>query len=916
MGATPVDLDSMDPYLYAPDFYIEITSEKFRCSPKHIHLHSYLDTDWHTKRVYRIHPFQSGIYLLFDLHKNPHYQLPVNIRDKFNNTARNRDIPIFDVSNSSYSIHDEVFHYSNTSSIYEQSIRPLLCNFPFTKIIEVLDQKPVCSRGNIAHNIGWHTMNFRFQGKINIPCHSIVTDLDKSLLRLLTKCLQNSIQNKIDPMPFGTNPKRTRDFANKLLEINSTSQNHSKKKTFENVFESMTYAITYLTKESTFLKPHIDPLNCSQKGFNAVFGIYFNMNHPTKKNTPIRLVILGYSRKSIHDFYKRLEKRNMFKTHLMSYYNLIGVRKYLTLENAITYESTKRNESCIQRLPFVDKCGFYSIFVSCIYDLLRNRKEKLCLEQLLELVLPIGWLNTGTNYYRVIKKWERHGLPLGNLTVAIVHNLITIGGSVSSGSGPRMQPYANKCISKSDIISALRCLKETVLSTNSSNNVDIQYIYKTMTKNIKYLGFIGAQHLLSILALLRVIRNPIFVREAFVLSNTNTEKRLKSFYSMSHKVTNVLYKEISNEHFNGCTRLVENLCCEFFRDIKDPFESLNKRTYVDAIHKRSTKSIRYPDSFYSTQALFIEENNEIFRYKYNSSGKVIRQTVQLPHITMSSSLISSSDFNTIMIANLPFTSSQMENMCSSKNLSMLTQETTTIEHISKRSKVSHNLEETSFDSDYEQYHKVQYDILQMLRSKNPSHSFTKFTYKNEWFTGNYLTFNSIQTLQSILGVHKRKKVRKKRKQIVRLHANLSADCSVCYTASYAGTNRLLYLSSSNPNLYLNGFVNWFPNTFDKHKRDLCAYYETKDQAIKAITIKGFIDNEHRNIMNSGHLSKAIFNLQSNYIALFEKTNEKGYQFFAIIAKIKPHPILLVPVDHDNELNIPWQHFNIKCTLSI
>ena len=749
----------MDPYLAAPDLYVEITSDEFRCSPKHTPLHSYLHPNWYTKRVYRIHPFQSGIYLLFDLHKNPHYQLPTNDRDKFNTIARKRKIHVFDVSNFSYSIPNEIYHYANTSTIYKHSVQPLIPSIDFMKIIDLLDNKIICSRGNIAHNVGWHTLNFKFQGTINVPCHSTVTDLDKSNFKMLTKCFKKVFRNVINPLPFSTDPKRTREFANKLMHINCSKQSSFDDRKIENVFESMTYAITYLKNESTLLLPHIDSLNCSQQGYNAVFGMYFNMNHPKKKDTPIRLIILGYSRKSIHDFYKRLDKRRLLKSHLLSYYNLLGDRKYLTIQNAIPYDSTRKEQSCIQHLPFVDKCGFYSIFVSCIYDLIHNGKEKISFDQLLELMLPIGWLTTGTNYYKVIKSWEKHGLPTGNLTIAIVHNLISIGGSISSGSGPRLQPYANKYISKVDLNSALICLKEVVISTNTSNNIDIEYVYKTLTKNIKYLGFIGAQHLISSLTLLRIIRNPLFVREAFLLSNTNTEKKIKKIYSLSHKLTNILFNEISNEHFEGCSRKVENLCCEFFRDIKDPFQSIDHHCYLDSINKRTRSSIRYPDSFYSTQAIFIEDKNIIYRYQYSSSGKVVCEKVPESLLKVSNSAITTSHFNTINVENLAFSSSQMKAMYSSKSISMSTMDT--IEHQSKRSKIVPNNEERLCIFDHEQYHFVQYDILQILKIKNTSHSLTKFTYKNNWFSGNYITFNSTQTLQSILGSPKKKMLERK-----------------------------------------------------------------------------------------------------------------------------------------------------------
>ena len=92
------------------------------------------------------------------------------------------------------------------------------------------------------------------------------------------------------------------------------------------------------------------------------------------------------------------------------------------------------------KLSFVDKRGFYPIFVSAIYDLIaryENTMHELCLEDVLELVMPIGWLSIGSRYYLILKKWETNGLPQGNLCIKLVKELVQMGG-LSRGIGPRM----------------------------------------------------------------------------------------------------------------------------------------------------------------------------------------------------------------------------------------------------------------------------------------------------------------------------------------------------------------------------------------------------------------------------------------------------------------------------------------------
>ena len=177
----------MEPYKYSPDLYIEITSNAFKSSPNQVLQQSYLHDSWYTKKVYRIQPFEAGIYLLFNLHRNPHYHLPVSMREKFDVSAKKKSIPTVDISEQFSIYPNELYHYSSHSSLFRNKISPLLDKLHLSEIIMLLDNKSVCNRGNIAHNIGWHTLNFEFQGQINIPSHSNITDLDKSTLKILTK---------------------------------------------------------------------------------------------------------------------------------------------------------------------------------------------------------------------------------------------------------------------------------------------------------------------------------------------------------------------------------------------------------------------------------------------------------------------------------------------------------------------------------------------------------------------------------------------------------------------------------------------------------------------------------------------------------------------------------------------------------
>ena len=230
-------------------------------------------------------------------------------------------------------------------------------------------------------------------------------------------------------------------------------------------------------------------------------------------------------------------------------------------------------------------------------------------------------------------------------------------------------------------------------------------------------------------------------------------------------------------------------------------------------------------------------------------------------------------------------------------------------HKRKRSVFDKNMIHDNIDKEYHKHHLAQVSILSMLNEKDDSNVVTKFSIVNDWFKGHTITFNSMQTLISIVGWNSHRKGRKKRKASIKINSHFHMN-RPSYTAYICGKNSVMYLSSNHSNIFLQGFVNWFPNRINPNKRDLCAHYETKDFARKALIIKGFAGDSNQNIFKNGVLSNFLSTTNHKYIALFEKYNSCSHQFFGLISKTSEKIELLVPIDSDNELRLPWQVFRI------
>ena len=273
------------------------------------------------------------------------------------------------------------------------------------------------------------------------------------------------------------------------------------------------------------------------------------------------------------------------------YATYVGERNFVCLKNSIPFEVSKKKEPIIiTKLPFMDKYGFYSIFTSTIYDIIRNCKN-IVLEDIVEMVLPIGWLVTGSYYYRILSQWFQQGLPKGNLTVILLETLVEKYGGISKGEGMRVQPFCNSPIPLSKIYQGQQLLFNFIIYANNSSNCDIKKAMEMLEK-IHYVCGLGAQHIMCVLTLLRVVYNTSYVRSTILLETNATAKRIQNEYSLNPKLTNDLYEELARESYNGSSRLVENMVCEFFRDMQYPTSTdWNFDSYDASIKKGRTKSL-------------------------------------------------------------------------------------------------------------------------------------------------------------------------------------------------------------------------------------------------------------------------------------------------------------------------------------
>ena len=124
--------------------------------------------------------------------------------------------------------------------------------------------------------------------------------------------------------PLLVDPLCVTDWAENLLYI--TSQDDDFVNPFNEpiyVFEQITYGITYPGDPSVALKCHVDKFNDRKDGVNTVFCIYFHIFYEPKGKSII-IVLFGYFRKVITDYYQQQQNYETLERQLNEYYLLLG----------------------------------------------------------------------------------------------------------------------------------------------------------------------------------------------------------------------------------------------------------------------------------------------------------------------------------------------------------------------------------------------------------------------------------------------------------------------------------------------------------------------------------------------------------------------------------------------------------------
>ena len=158
------------------------------------------------------------------------------------------------------------------------------------------------------------------------------------------------------------------------------------------------------------------------------------------------------------------------------------------------------------------------------------------------------------------------------------------------------------------------------MDENKRYEHDTLFILLKEIQQIQRVGDLSAQHMLSIRSLGDIIHPTFYVTKALLCPRNRTKSTFYSVYNINENTMKKMYTEIANSYVDGSTAMVENMGCEFLRDMqkkKKISETIIKEGYIRNIRDHGKNIVRFSDTFVEEQVIYKVEGKKRMKYHWN-----------------------------------------------------------------------------------------------------------------------------------------------------------------------------------------------------------------------------------------------------------------------------------------------------------
>ena len=280
-------------------------------------------------------------------------------------------------------------------------------------------------------------------------------------------------------------------------------------------------------------------------------------------------------------------------------------------------------------LPSFNKLkGFHSAPLTMLHKV--KNWFNLDLEALLEATVPFSFASSYKNPYKILCLWLDCGaIPnktgTNNLAVEILTAMTSEFGGINTNCGSAMRCIAffNFSVTFHQIVNFCKNVRDVTLILNQDKSPRQYKEIAGLYKQVGLIGDLSAQHLISLLAGLGLLRHGInYVTQATVCKGTKTFAKLKEFYTLPDASIDQAYIHIAKT-LNINTALLEQIICEFFRDC-DPTLGFCPHVYTEKVLQRiQSPFLLRPDLRFHGQWLFDVEDGKIVYEERGKNSKTV-----------------------------------------------------------------------------------------------------------------------------------------------------------------------------------------------------------------------------------------------------------------------------------------------------
>ena len=261
------------------DMYFETTSD-FSTAPYKVKKEEHFCDKWKTDKIYCIPCAPNETYLAWHLHNRPHYQKSQFERESVEKKADAKRITFKLLNKNVEEEYGNILSYTDQTDQYK-SAKVHIDQFDLNEVSDMLFSMKKKQRGvgSIARSAGRSSLHMRRKTNDDIvtPQTTKLIPLDGKYLRLMIKVFQKIYQPNLNEHPLVVDKERINKFANQLLHLCQENKMTTGSNNIpENIFEQITYGITFPGSSSVSLNCHVDQFYCFLPLFPPLL--------PTQKN--------------------------------------------------------------------------------------------------------------------------------------------------------------------------------------------------------------------------------------------------------------------------------------------------------------------------------------------------------------------------------------------------------------------------------------------------------------------------------------------------------------------------------------------------------------------------------------------------------------------------------------------------------